>query len=220
VINLLQSVQGTSSDPVTGLTPTFWYRYAQGIVTSGGVSSWADQSGNNNNIQQVTAANRPTLLSDNAIRCEGTSTFMTTTFTFNQPETVYILYRPMAWTSNATIFDGKVQTGAIVQSIGSPTTRIAAPSQSGPLPVPISTYAVECAVFNGTSSIHQVNTSTTGLLNAGVENMGGLTFGSNRTPTAFSAFDVKEIIGFSAAHDVTTRAAVITYLATVGGVNL
>lgn len=213
-----------SSAFVRGLNPAAWFRFNTGItVTGAGVSAWADQSGNARDLLQGTDAARPPKQADGSILFDGVAQFLKCgSFTLNQPETVYLLFKQVAWTLNARISDGNANgTGSIDQSPATPQLVINAGSAvatNGNLAV--GAYGVAAAVFNGASSSLRINNTAETTGNAGAANMSGFTVGGAASGVAFSNIQVKEVVLFAAAHDAATRQRVIRYLAQVGGLNI
>lgn len=224
MIPFYESVNGGPPEPITALTPAAWYRYGIGITVNGqGVSSWADQSGNGRDLLQGTDGARPPLQADNSILFNGTDEFLAAAFTLNQPESVYILFNPVSFTANDRILDGAtLNTGGVIQTTSTPTLRLNAGTNTAGFSGPaVGVYGVVAAVFNGASSVQQFNNNTPVVADAGLGNMGGLTLGANGVAVGnYANIQVKEVIVFAAAHDAATRATVITYLATVGGLNI
>ena len=192
------------------------YQFNTGITVAGqGVSVWADQSGAGRDLLQGTDANRPSEEVDGSILFDGIATFLASAgFTWNQPETVYLLAKQVTWTTNEYIFDANSNTfGTLRQRTASPRVSIQAnltvAENSDWI---LDTYAAVCCVFNGAGSLIQVdnNTPTTG--DAGLQNMGGIVLGANTAGTIFSNIQVKEVLGYSVAHDQATRDSVIAYL--------
>lgn len=205
---------------VRGLGPAAWFRFNTGItVTGAGVSTWADQSGNGRDLLQGTDANRPALQADGSILFDGsTDVLQCGAFTFAQPETVYILFKQATWTLNDAIFDGNTANSMkAFQSAITPEVRItaaAATPVNGNLPV--DSYGVLVCVFDGASSLTQVNFTSPVSGNVGVGDAGGFKLGAS----ASGNVQVKEVILYAAAHDAATRARVIRYLAQVGGLSV
>lgn len=207
---------------VRGLSPAAWYRYGVGItVTGSGVSQWDDQSGNGRHLKQGTDTNRPAKQSDNSILFDGSDNYLKCdAFTLNQPETVYLLGRQVTWSINDRIWDGNANNSmGFTQNTATPTVAIRAANNviapNGDFAV--NTYAVVVCVYNGASSLIQVNknNATTGDIGSG--NAGGFTLGAHADgSTTFSNIQVKEVIIYAAAHDATTRARIIRYLSIVG----
>jgi hypothetical protein len=200
-----------------------WFRYGVGITTvSGLVSQWNDASGKDRHLKQGTAANRPLLLPDNAILFDGVDEYLKCdAFTLNQPETVYLLGKQVAWTANDYFYDGNaVNSGAMFQRLGS-TNRISIQAGAvGPFSDSLGgdVYGVIACVFNGAASAIQVNLTATTVGDAGAANMGGFTLGCAGNTGAFGNVAVKEVVIYAGAHSPAQRETVIRYLAKVGRV--
>lgn len=179
-----------------------WYRYGAGITIATGVSQWNDQSGNGYNLVQATGALQPVLQSDNTILFNGTTQYLQASFTLNQPSTVYILFKQVAWTSANVVSDG-LTTGTmqIIQNSGSPQLAISAgsivDSNAG---LAVGAYDVMCAVYNGAASTSKIGNGAPLIGNAGAGNGGGFTLGANGGATVFGNIQVKEVAIFSVAH--------------------
>lgn len=202
---------------VTLLDPAAWFRFGIGITETGqGVSTWADQSGNANDLLQGTDGARPPLQSDNTILFNGTDEFLKcAAFTFDQPETVYLLCKQVTWSLNDNFFDGElVNTGLIFQSSATPNlVAYAGTGSSENANLPVDRYGICIVVFNGASSEFQINNTTSISGNFGAANMGGFTLGSNGGGGGFANIQVKEAILFPVAHDANTRLHIARYLA-------
>lgn len=208
-----------------GLGPAAWFRNQQGITQSGGfVSQWNDQSGNGRHLIQGTGASQPALQADGSILFDGVDDFLKcAAFTLNQPATVYILGKQVTWTSNDSIAGGDTNGVRLRQeNLGiSPDLQIFAGSATGVnANLPLDTYGGIVAVYNGASSLLQINNTTPATGDAGANNLAGFTLGSDGSQTTFGNLQAKESIVYVGAHDAATRVAVISYLATVGGLSL
>lgn len=209
---------------VAQLGPVLWCRFGVGITVATGVSQWDDQSGNGNHLKQSTTNAQPALQADNSILFDGTSDFLkATAFTLNQPETVYLLGRQVSWTSADTLWDGNAnalmrcfQTGAAPALQIQASTQTA--SNSG---LAVNTYGVLCAVYNGASSLFQVNNNAAATGDAGVNGAAGFTLGAQGDGLGtWSNIQTMEVIVFPAAHDSATRALVTAYLARIGSLSI
>lgn len=225
MIGKYPGVRGSPPEPVTALSPVQWYRYQTGLgtttfATSTQVSSWADQSGNNRHWLQASTFMQPLLQSDNSVVFNGVSTCLSTSpFTFDQPATVYLLARQMNWSNNGRLVSGISTTAVVLQAVASPRLGLNAGSSLNSISsLPVSTYGVICAVFNGTSSLLRINASTLSG-DAGLNGSGGFAIGAAVGGSNPSAMEAKEFIAFNAAHSTTTQTAVMVYLGTVGGLN-
>lgn len=213
----------TYTNYVSSLSPAAWFKYGAGITVAGsGVSVWADQSGNGRDLLQGTDTNRPALQADSSILFDGVDNFLKCgAFTLNQPETVYILFRSVTWTLNDVVYDGNTAGSMyLYQSATTPDLRVFAGSALVPNSnLAVNTYGVHCGVYNGVSSVSQINNTTAITGNAGAANAGGFTLGADGgLVSGFSNIQVKEVIIYPTAHDATTRANVIRYLSAIGGV--
>jgi len=197
-----------------------WPRFNQGVtVTGSGVSQWDDQSGNSNHLKQATDASRMTLEADGSILGNGIDQFLKAdTFTFTQPETIYILGKQVTWTGSDRFFDGHAtNSGTLQQFTASPELRLFAGGVVGNISPPLDTDVIITIVINGASSLIQLNSDTPVTGNAGASNMDGFTLGALGAGTGnFGNIQIKEIVAFSAAHNATTIASNIAYLSKVG----
>lgn len=211
-----------SAGYVQSLSPAAWFRYGVGItVTGAGVSQWSDQSGNARPLLQATDTNRPALQADNSILFDGVDNFLKTdTFTLDQPCTLYLLAKQATWTINDVLAAGfTTATGRIWQRTATPTIALFSGSATASnANLAVDTYGAIAAVFNGASSVLQVNMTTPTTGDAGAANLAGLTLGADGAPASYGNVQVKEFMAFAAAHDANQRAAVIAYLRSVGGV--
>jgi hypothetical protein len=201
-----------------------WFRFNQGITeSSGAVSQWADASGNGRHLKQATGAAQPALQGDGSILFDGSSDVLKTdAFTLNQPETIYLLFRQVTWTAADHIFDGVTNDlGTLNQptAAGTPNLGLFAGASVTANPnLALNTYGAVASVINGASSSILVNATTETTGDAGASNMGGFTLGARGDGGLnFANIQVKEAIVYAAAHSAATRAAVIAYLARIGG---
>lgn len=215
---------------VSGLLPTdldnldMWFRFNTGITVTGqGVSTWADQSGNGRDLVQATDDFRPSLESDNSLLCDGVEDGMRITdYVRLQPTTFYLLMKQVTWTINRTFTDGgNSNTALIRQTTSSPNISLHAGSNgdnNGDLAINV--YSVISAVFNGASSVLQVNKNAPVISDAGASDTDGLAMGFSAGTSADSNSQFKEIIVYAAAHDAATRIQIINYLSDVGKLGL
>ena len=196
-----------------------WCQFNSGItVTGAGVSQWDDQSGNDNHLKQGTDTNRPSKESDGSILFDGVDNYLKAdAFTLVQPETVYILFKQVSWTSNDSIYDGNLGTTGVLAQLGTVPELIiiAGVLLSNNSDLSLGVYGVVSVIFNSTSSLLQVDNGTPLIGNAGGNDMGGFTLGSTATGTSPANIQVKEVLIYSAAHDADTRTQVRDYLNTL-----
>lgn len=199
-----------------------WYRFNVGVTIVGsGVDTWADQSGNARDLRQTTDANRPAHVAG-VITCDGTTSFLLKNFgaTLSQPNTIYILGKWVVW-SNRTWFDGGTGGTARHSSFGitsSPTVVMFAGSTvANNSNKVVGTFDATAYVFNGASSLIQVNSTTPTTGNAGAQGLDGFMLCDNFSNSSKGNIAVREIIIYNAAHDQGTRDRVIGYLNSLPG---
>lgn len=202
-----------------------WCKYNSGItVTGAGVSQWDDVSGNANHLKQGTDGNRPDKQSDGSILFNGTADYLRAdAFTLEQPETIYLLGRQVTWTLNDNIMDGNTaNTGQLFQSAITPDIKMFAGSVGAAVGGwVVNEYAILIALFNGVSSVFQINNGTATTVNPGAGDMGGFTLGLRGDEAGgFGNIQVKEVAIFSTAHDAATRLQMTAYLAQIGSLNI
>ena len=196
-----------------------WTRFNQGItVTGSGVSQWDDVSGNGNHLKQGTDTNRPSKEGDGSILFDGVDNFLKAdAFTLVQPETVYILFKQITWTSGNRTWDSGAASTTLFQTGTTPSLSLFASATLAEVDLTLDTYGIVSSVVNGASSVLQLNNDSPITGNAGINDMGGFTLGARENASSFANIQVKEVLVYSVAHDATTRAEVISYLSSVGG---
>lgn len=207
---------------VRAQSPAAWFQFNTGITVTGqGVSQWDDQSGNGRHLKQGTDGARPALQADGSILFNGTDEYLKCdAFTLVQPETVYILGTHVTWTgaSQGHWCDGEANNSMAIWDEGTtPEIDAFAGSRVGRnANLAVDTYGVVVAVFNGASSVLQVNNTTPVAGDCGAADAGGFTLGASGNGGAPSNIQAKESIIFPAAHGAATRARIIRYLSVVG----
>lgn len=208
---------------VLSLAPAAWFRYGQGItVTGSGVSQWDDASGNARHLLQGTDTNRPALQADGSILFDGVDNFLKcSAFTLNQPMTLYLLGKMVAWAVSTYWCDGNSTASMGIQmATGSPGFRLVAGASTAVTnDLAVSVNGVISAVFNGASSVLQVNNGAPITGNAGASNAGGFMLGANAIPGGYANVQIKEAIIFPVAHDSATRKRIVDYLVRSAGIN-
>lgn len=193
-----------------------WYRADLGVTIATGVSQWADQSGNGNHLVQAVGGSQPTV-SANALNGQPMITFvnkfMVSTFTMNQPETIFAVIRQTAWSLNNFIYDGTtdltvrlVQSAVTPELVGSADLLLAPDANLG-----IGTAGLSTFIVNGASSVYQVNSLTEVAGDAGADVAGGITLGARATGLNNASFQIAELIIMAAVATATERASVRAY---------
>lgn len=205
---------GSPSWDTTGLfTPANtegWYiAHADYITTATGVSLWEDISGNGNDLSQATAGNQPSFAGD-SVTFDGTDDYIRiTTLTMSQPITVYMVVTFLEKTSQffslsytETAFLQVDGSGYIVMNAGVELLDYFADADQD---VP----SIQTFVFNGTSSLIQLNDETPATGNAGTNGNNSIHLGTAGTPMNFS---IKELIVRTETDDATDISNIIGYL--------
>ena len=215
-----------SSLPQFGFLPSdltglkLWTRFNQGITSDvNGVSQWDDVSGEGNHLKQATDTNKPSKEVDGSILFDGVDNFLKAdAFTLVQPETVYILFKQVTWTSGDRPWDGNsVASTTLFQTGTTPSLSLFAGATVAEVDLTLDTYGIVSSVINTTSSVLQLNNDSPVTGNTGTNDMGGFTLGARESAASFADIQVKEVLIYSTAHDAATRAKVIAYLSNVGG---
>ena len=215
-------VAGTVSVSIAGVTGTA--RSADGTYTEIITSLAADQvialSANSTFVGDVDTFSVYPLTTADGILFDGVDNFLkATAFTLNQPTTIYFLGKQITWTSSDKLIDGdSYQVAAINQTGSSPGLRIIAGLEAAANDnLALDTYGVISAVFDGASSLLQIDNTTPTTGNAGTSNAGGITLSAAGNNLQFAHTQIKEVVIYSVAHDASTRRQVIDYLRNVGG---
>lgn len=207
-----------------------WLRADLGVTTvSGNVSAWADQSGQGNNYQQVTAIDRPAYSASGgpnstaSINFTGTNSNCLTSVgnsnSYAQPFTLLMVFSCGGIVGTTDLFD-----------TGNPEVLFRFSSATGfqpyagtiPTAITISSVASATALqvdFNGASSVvyqngssvassQSLGTNALPFTNSGAPN----TIGCNRSGTGAGAMHLSEVVAFSNNPTATNRAALNGYL--------
>ena len=164
------------------------------------------------------------IVKSSSLLSDGVGINMVATFTFNQPETFYIVFKQNVWSAGKFLMDGGavVNTARVSQQNATPELDLYAGGfAAGNTDAAISSYVIGTFQFNGASSLIQINSGTATTGNAGAANAGGITiFAGYLTGGTYGAFQIKEVIAFSAAHTAAQRAIVQAYLSARHGIAL
>ncbi|KKN74676.1 hypothetical protein LCGC14_0388780 [marine sediment metagenome] len=201
-----------------------WLRSDMGVTKDGSdaVSLWADQSSNGNDVVQAVGSKQPTWLSSQldskpAISFDGVDDLLkSVSFIWNQPETIYVVFKQVSWSVTEILMDGDGVAGAALQQITSPP-RLQLNAGGGTLLLAtftIGTFFIATVIFNGVNSVFQNGDTAEATGNAGVNNMSGLTLGGLGSDTLWGNVDITEVIGYAGVHTTAQRTEVKAYLKT------
>jgi hypothetical protein len=146
---------------------------------------------------------------------DGTNYFQkSAAFTLGQPVTIYLLGQPITYTSGDYLCDGDGKDTLVIEQLGTtPTIDLyagnAGPSSSA---ATLATWHVIAAVFNGASSLLQVNNGTPATGDAGTATAGGFTLMAAADGSGRANYLVERVLIYNTAHDARTRARIYDYL--------
>jgi hypothetical protein len=143
-----------------------------------------------------TLTNRP-ILTSTGIIFDGVSHFMkTANFTFDQPEFVYLVIKPMAWKLWNVILDGSaINTMQIIQNPTKPQVGFYSGETIQITDVPLGKWVIMRVLFSGINGKVIINNNTPVTGNIGTVNAGGISLGSRADKnTNFANFALKETI--------------------------
>jgi hypothetical protein len=143
-----------------------------------------------------TLTNRP-ILTSTGIIFDGVSHFMkTANFTFDQPEFVYLVIKPLAWTLWKVILDGSaINTMQIIQNPTKPQVGFYSGETIQITDVPLGKWVIMRVLFSGINGKVIINNNTPVTGNIGTVNAGGISLGAraDKNPS-FANFALKETI--------------------------
>lgn len=175
-----------------------------GLADNAAVRSWPDSSGHLRDLLQGTAANQPTLQTNelnghSVVRFDGTNDYLTTAFglTLAQPLRIFVVAKS-ATASGHRVVDGIDGTNrAAMYGVPSSTWRMWATGAEVIGPTRDANYHIHYVRFTGATSTIRVDggAGTTG--NPGAAGLAGLTIGAGQDLAAFHDGDIAEIIVYS-----------------------
>lgn len=196
-----------------------WYKSDVGITIATGVSQWDDQSGNGNHLVQATGGAQPVVTAAaingrDAITFDGVDDVLTVTFALAQPLTFFAMIRQDTWTNGDILLNAKTVSAAVAiqQLTTTPGIGLNAGAVLGPTSsLVLSTFGLVTGIFNGASSVIQVNNiaETAGAAGANVPT--GISAGARGDGTAFAACAIAEIICMAAVATAGERANMRAY---------
>jgi hypothetical protein len=143
-----------------------------------------------NHLVQVASANNPT----NRVFNGTNSKLKTKAFTFEQPEYIYLVIKPLSWTIFDYFFDGYVgNTGLCCQNATEPNiTAYAGTTCAENANLILNQWAILKVKFDGITSRLQVNDTPAIVGDMGLSDMGGFTLGAQGQADYFAHFEFAE----------------------------
>lgn len=215
----LNNLSGLGTAGSTAFSPSqisglqFWVSSDQRVYSDAGttlatngqtVQQWNDLSGNSRNVSQGTAGARPTyntavLNGKPVITFDGVDDVMQASFTLNQPEHVFLVFRQVTWTNGDSIIDGVNALGMCYRQLTT-TPRIELEAGgNGPATtsLAVNTFGIIDGLFNGASSAIRLNNGSKTTGNVGALNAGGVTIGAAGNLTIPANIGVAEMLVYN-----------------------
>lgn len=219
------SKSGRAFSPLSVAGAELWLRSDLGLTISSGVSAWGDQTPNARHVTQGTVGlrlgysasdaaynNKPVLVGTNLGYLDASVSGPA-----SQPLTFYIVGQIGTSADYKTLVDAHTGNRAIVRANASEFSSTFAGTANVESTTSIAGPSIICAVFNGASSAHYVNSTTAAVTgNPGATGMGTIRIGAAPAGSYPLPTDGKlaEILIYSGAHGATTRATILRYLST------
>lgn len=177
------------------------------------VSVWKNLKGTSGNLTATKTA--MPLYSSDGILFNGTSSNLYNNGAdYNQPESIYLVFRQVTWTIYNYILTGNLYNKGTIQQEGTtPQIRVTSDYSnfSSRLSLTIGNFAVVRILFNGASSKFMINAdSTSG--NYGSADMDGIRIGAGSASAGFSNVEFKEAIFRKVADTYQDRNLIYNYL--------
>ena len=215
--------------PFTGITNTnflktdgntvAWYMYDASITkdASDYVNLWADTLSSTHDLIQNTSTNKP-LYNVNGILFDGDNDYMqTNTFTWNQPEMIYMVAKVVTVTEGDRLFDGSINnSGCFFFTDNSSIYSVVsyAGSENGATTFTPDKYIIFRVAFNGVNSFVQLNNDAPAIGDAGTSNMNGFILANSGGLGSAGNIEVKEIICRRVIDTPSNQTTIYNYLKT------
>jgi hypothetical protein len=201
------------------LSPQMWVESDQGITIVTGVSQWDDLSGNSNHLSQAAGTRQPTVVAAalngiQGIQFDGTSDLMAApAFTRTAPSTVFLVVRPDSWTANDFLFEsGTAGSFSCFQRTATPNIAITSGVNLDNGNLAVGSFALLTAIFNGASSVSQVQSTAESNGDTGAGAANGFTLGARATTTGFSNITVMLAVVVDGVVSVANRDLMKSYV--------
>lgn len=211
----------TSDEEFSPPTTDLWGEYRKGVgITegTGGVSEWADQSGNDRHLAQATEAQRPANSSGVIVFTAASNDFLQVVSALAQPVTLYARLKQTAWTNGKRLFDGGTDLDLLVsQNSASPEIAL---SVNGGSQVcrntDLTVGEVKALVIVSNDDASRIRVGSAGTAVVGdvgsTTAAAGLTVGGRQTGADGSAIEVQDIWVYSGVHDEATETSMLEYI--------
>lgn len=195
-----------------------------GLSDGDPVGTWADQSGNGNDLVQATAAKKPTYETNECngepiVRFDSVDDYLkAVAFTWNRPEVVYIVFKSTAWLANHTLFDGDSANAMRCLQYTSDPRHLSYHGDAT-----WASYYIDCAThswviarfrFEAGSKGIRKNDSAEVAGDGGSTDASGFTLGAMANGTNSGKWDIAEVIGYNAVPSSGSDTDIMDYLNT------
>ncbi len=201
---------GKSAQPQggSGFRPTSisnliaWYDAALGVTLNGSdVSNWADQSGNSNDLAEVTDQPAYTVGPPSFLSFDGVAEDLTcpavTWATISQPITIFIVEQVQTHTNNTDVFSVEAASSQVELKLLTASRRIAAPTALGGGSA-VTDKIIDTIIFNSISSKYYQDGGVATLDgDAGTNDLESLLLGSNTGVAGWAHVDIYEFIVYN-----------------------
>lgn len=201
--------QGSNPNPIPAIlkdgNTVAWYD-AQDSSTitkdvSNFVSRWNDKLGSGHDLIQATATKQP-LINSEGVLFDGVNDFMkTSSFTFSQPEYIYIVVKQVTNVSSGRIFDGVNSNSVLFWQSGGTSGQAYAGSFVNIPILNTGVFKIFRFFYNGANSTFRTGRSAAINGNSGANNSGGFTLGGKPDGSSnFANIVIKEMIARTSAN--------------------
>lgn len=205
-----------------------WWTAYGGIkkdVSTGAVSKLYSYGGASQDLLQASGSNQPIWSANGQngrpiITFNGSAHYLRTgAYTLNQPYDNYTVFKQITWVNGRYVYDGQTfATARLLQNSSTPILSFAAGTlvTAAATQVPVNTWHLTEALFNGASSKFFVDTvNTSGTVNVGAANAGGFTLGNAGSGSLFGNIAWTETLILTVSNGPSS--AISSYLKSIWG---
>ena len=167
------------------------------LTVGDAVTEWRDKLISGRDLKQTILIKKPIWTAAGILFDGINDVLKADAFTYEQPETIYIVFQQLSWTFLERVFDGNsTDTGHLTQRNSSPGLRAGAGSSLVPNSnLALGVFGIATIVLNGINSSLQINRTAKTVGDAGLSDMGGFTLAAYGSAAGgFCNIEVKEII--------------------------
>lgn len=210
-------VSGSIYDPSQWPGFLAWYDGASAFGSStpgAAIGTWAQQAGSAASLTNAVAAQQPTVSPDQqGIIFDGVNDVLAAAFTFNYPQTVFIVAQLLTSTLNKYTLDGATTNNmALNQTNAAGDQRIYSQANGPNVTVGNQPFVISAVYKNGAARI-RLNGGTAVTGSTGINNNAdGLKLGASGVPNNWAHVLIKAIVLCNGTIDVTSELRAVAYL--------